>query len=290
MSLKTYIEFGSIIRSKKVIYQKKTGDMYDTYMMSRYFKDLYILNLFKNKKSLKILHKNIHHVKDLKINFVNFLLICSSNKRRFYEFGQTLFEKIYFMKVFSRIFDKKINLKKISWVGNDISKMFNFFCSNFYKGYKLKVFSTPNYKSINKSTFFSKGVTLLYEKKNISLLKYVFNNAECGSFDFSICKNKKIKQLSTGYKLHYPSIKQFINIIPKKNFNIFFKNIKKEKDHIYFEIIFGKKEVINKYLKLLENIKKNNSRNDFFKRIFNLDANFKNLNYFINIINGDNYK
>jgi hypothetical protein len=118
------------------------------------------------------------------------------------------------------------------------------------------------------------------KKKNISLLKYFFNNEECRSFDFSICKNK---QLSTGYKLHYPSIKEFINIIPKKN-------IKKEKDHIYFEIIFGKKEVINKYLKLLENIKKNNSRNDFLKRVFNLDANFKNLNYSINIINGDNYK
>ena len=285
MPSKTYIEFGSIINTKKVIYNKKIGNMYDTYMMSRYFKDLHALDTFQNKNDLKVLYKSIHHKKDLKINFVNFLLVCSSKSKKFYEFGQTLFEKIYFLKVFSIIFKKKINLYKINWAGNDISKMFNFFCNNFYKSYRLKVFSKPNYNLISNATFFSKGITLLYEKQNLSLLKYVFKNAKCGSFDFTICKSKKVKKITTGYKLFYPSIKAFLNIIPKDK-SFFFKNIKKKKGgDIYFEIVFGEKKIIKNYFKMLTNIQKNNQNKFFLKRICNLNANYKDLNFFIKKIN-----
>ncbi len=276
MPLKTFLEFGSILKKNKRIYEQISGDLYDTYMMARYFKDIYILETSKNLKSL---YNNLHHKKDIKINFVNYLIIVSSKKFKFYEFGQTLFEKIYYVKIFNKILKKNINLKKIIWNGNDISRMFNFFCRNFFKDYKLNVFEKPNNYYIKDSIFFSKGVTLLYEKNNLKLLRYVFNKAHCGSFDFSICKNKKVKYLNTGYKLHYPSIEQFIKIIPKNKL-VFFKNIKKDKEFIYFEVIFGNKKTIMNYFQLLKIIKIKNSKNNFYKRVLDLNVKFHNLDEF----------
>lgn len=276
MPLKTFLEFGSILNKKKRIYEKISGNLYDTYMMARYFKDIYNLETSKNLKSL---YNNLHHKKDIKINFINFLIIISSKKFKFYEFGQTLFEKIYYVKIFNKIFKKNINLKKIIWNGNDISKMFNFFCQNFFKDYNLNIFEKPNYYYIKDSIFFSKGVTLLYEKNNLKLLRYVFEKADCGSFDFSICKNKKVKYLNTGYKLHYPSIKQFIKTLPKNKL-VFFKNIKKDKELIYFEVIFGSKKTIMNYFQLFKIIKIKNSKNNFYKKVLDLNVKFHNLHEF----------
>ena len=97
MSLKTYIEFGSFIKKKKKPYQKIFGDLYDTYMLSRYFKDIFNLSLI-NKKNYKSKFKNLHHGKDLKFNFINFLFLSYGKPKSVYEFGQTLYERIFFMK------------------------------------------------------------------------------------------------------------------------------------------------------------------------------------------------
>ena len=64
--------------------------------------------------------------------------------------------------------------------------MFNFFCINFHKDHKLKVFEKPNKKFLKNSVFFSKGVSLLYEKNNISFLKNVLKDTSSGCFDFTV--------------------------------------------------------------------------------------------------------
>tara|TARA_B100001057_G_scaffold167422_1_gene168142 strand:- start:5186 stop:6058 length:873 start_codon:yes stop_codon:yes gene_type:complete len=282
MNLKNYIEFGSFKKNKKILYQKLYGNLYDTYMLSRYFKDIYNLHLFcKNKKTLNNLFKSIHHSKDLRLNFINYLFLKYLDNKKFYEFGQTLYEKIFFMKVFSKIFRRKINLKNIRWYGNDISKMFNFFCLNFHKDLDIDIFIKPNFKKMNNSIFFSKGISLLYEKNNIKLIKYIFNKSACGSFDFS-CYNKNHKEyLNTGYKLYYPSIKSFYKIIPKrKNFKIMFKNIKKKKNGIYFEVIFGKKDNVEKILKILKKINYKYKKKNYLRKILKFDTNFQDLRFF----------
>ena len=190
MNNKTYIEFGSIIRGNKKIYQTLKGNVYDYYMMSRYFKDIYFLEKFNNGENLKNLYKSLHHKKDFKFNLINFILLKTSQSKKFYEFGQTLFEKIFFVKAFNKILDIKIN-KKIIWCGNDVSKLFNFFCKNFYSNLSIKLNEKPNFFQIKKSIFFSKGISLLYEKKNLKILRNVFKNADCGSFDFTVYKKNK---------------------------------------------------------------------------------------------------
>ena len=283
MSLKTYIEFGSFIKKRKKPYQKIFGDLYDTYMLSRYFKDIFNLSLI-NKKNYKLKFKKLHHRKDLKFNFINFLLLFNGKTKSFYEFGQTLYERIFFMKAYSIILKKKVNLN-IIWAGNDISKMFNFFCNNFLKNYRIKVTKKLNIKLLKNSTFFAKGVSLLYEKKNISILKTIFKEAKCGSFDFTVCEKKNVKYLNTGYKLYYPSKNDFLNTIPKKkDFKILFKNLKKSKKCLYFEVIFGEKKSISKLTGFINFFKKKYIKNKFLVKNFNLNMKFHDLDSFRKLI------
>ena len=51
--MKTFIDFG-VIRKKKNIYQTLNGDLYDTYMLGRYFNDIYNLNKIIVSKSILI--------------------------------------------------------------------------------------------------------------------------------------------------------------------------------------------------------------------------------------------
>ena len=259
MKSKTYIEFGTFKRGQKKIYEKLKGDVYDSFMLSRYFNDIFILN-----KSKKIDHvsKKLHDKKDLRFNLINYLFLKQSSSKNFYEFGQTLFEKIYYIKYFQKIFNEN-KIKNIKWYGNDISKLFNFFCDNFHQKEKVRVFDLPKFYYIKNSIFFSKGVTLLYYKNNLNLIKRSIELSKGGSFDFSISKKKKFKKLNTGYNLYYPSIKEFENVLQNSKKSFFLRNIKKKKGKIYFEILYAEKKLIKNFFinfnKLKIKFKKNKS-------------------------------
>ena len=42
-----YIEFGKIKNKKKKIYEKKFGNLYDFYMLSRYYEDIARIDLIR---------------------------------------------------------------------------------------------------------------------------------------------------------------------------------------------------------------------------------------------------
>ena len=274
---KNYLEFGALKKDKKKKYEFIMGNLYDWYMLPRYFNDIFLLNKFTQKKNLKKLSKSIHHMDDLKFNFVNFILLKSSKAKIFYEYGQTLFEKIFYIKFFSQLFKTKVN-SKIKWVGNDTSEWFNFFCRNFYKDTKVEVYREINFKKINKSLFFAKGVTLLYSKENLIILKKIIDKSSCGSFDISIKNRNNIGFLNTGKKLYYPKIKTFFNLLEKSKKKIIFKNIKINKEKVYLEIIYGNKSIINNFLKFKHSYEKKYKNNFLFTKIFDLKVNFKSLN------------
>ena len=144
--MNNFIDFG-IKKYKKKIYETLSGDLYDTYMLGRYFKDIY--NLDQVTKKRIVFKKNLlHDTKDLKFNFINYLLVLASRKKKFYEFGFTLYEKIFYFNFFNKFFSKKVNLFKIQFNGTEISSQFIFFCQNFYKGLSINVS-----KNIKKSYF-----------------------------------------------------------------------------------------------------------------------------------------
>ena len=58
---------------------------------------------------------------------------------------------------------------------------------------------------------------LLYEKKNMIYLSSFIKKAKSGSFDISLYPTKKTVLLQTGYKLYFPSIKDFNNLISNSN-------------------------------------------------------------------------
>lgn len=153
--MKTYFELGILSKNKKKTYETITKDnSYDLFMLSRYFFDIYTLENLK-KNNIKEHLKNIHELNDIQLNFFTFLFLTNKKIKNFYEHGYTLFEKIYYMKFFSKVLEKKLNFN-INWIGYDISSLFNFFCKNFYKNFKIILKNKINFKKINNSVFFFK--------------------------------------------------------------------------------------------------------------------------------------
>tara|TARA_Y100000741_G_scaffold344815_1_gene309728 strand:- start:232 stop:1068 length:837 start_codon:yes stop_codon:yes gene_type:complete len=270
--MKNFIEFGILKDKKKKKYEKITGNLYDDYMLLRYFKDIYFLELAINDKSKRnTIHKEIHARKDLKFNLITYVLILTSKTYSFYEFGSTILEKIFYFKLFDKMFDNKL-AKRITYIGTEPSNKFNFFVKNFFQNYNINIFKNFNKKISKKSIFFAKGISLLYEKKNYDILKYIVTNFKAGQFDLSLTNRKKISNINSGLKLNYISKKKFINILKIKNKKFIIRNKKKVGDKIYFEIIFGNKNIINNFLTKYNKIRKDKK----FKH-FGVNENFKVL-------------
>ncbi len=274
---KNFLDFGIEKLGKKKIYETLSGDLYDTYMLGRYFKDIFNLNRIINKK-IKFHKKTLHDIKDLRFNLINFLLISNSKNYKFYEFGFTLYEKIFYFKFFNSLNFQKLNLQKINFYGNDISEKFIFFSENFYKNYKIKLSKDIKKNDYSDSIFFSKGVTLLYEKKNMTYLKKFIRYCTSGSFDISLYPQKKNILLKTGYKLYYPSVEEFKDLLKSSNKNFFYRNKKKIGSKIYLEIIFGDKNLDKKINTLLGNLLKHNKIKEYGKYL-SLNKNFQLLNF-----------
>ena len=109
----------------------------------------------------------------------------------------------------------------------------------------------------------------------IYLSKFV-NKCNSGSFDISLYPNKRTLLLETGYKLYYPSIKEFNNLIKNSNKHFFYRNKKKLGKKLYIEFIFGDKNLgkaINDKLNLLAKTKKIN----VIRKYLSLNKNFRKL-------------
>jgi hypothetical protein len=277
--VKTFIDFGVCKKKTKKVYESLSGDLYDFYMLGRYFKDIHNLDNLINKKII-FSKELLHDTKDLKFNLINFLLILENKKKKFYEFGFTLYEKIFYFKLFKMLLNQKLDIKKIEFFGNEISEKFIFFSKNFYKDYKLHL--SKKLEGYSFSVFFSKGITLLYEKNNIKYIEKFVKNCDAGSFDISIYPRRKKKILETGYALNYPSFKDFRNIVKNSNKYFFYRNKSKIGNKLYLEIIFGKKNLgvkINKSLNILKYKKKISS----YKKYLSLNQKFKKLD--LNVLN-----
>ena len=130
-------------------------------------------------------------------------------------------------------------------------------------------------ENVKNTVFFSKGVSLLYSKNNLDILRIAIQQSSCGSFDFSInLKGKHIRQLETGYKLYYPGFEDFIKIIniSNKNKSFLIRNIEKKKDLVYFEMVYGNKNIINEFSKEFNRISKKYKKRS--KEILGLDKKF----------------
>lgn len=270
---KTYLEFGSLVRSSKkkyeTLYNSKSFNLYDAYMFSRYFRDIYVLEHNKNFKQLKT---QLHDIKDLKFSFVIYILLLSTKVEKYYEFGSTIFERYFYIKFLENKFSKKTKLNR--YYGNDISKFFNYFSNKFFSK-KFNCFASEKFekKLVSKSIFFSKGISLLYEKNNKKILEKIFLNSTAGFFDFSIMKENKIKFLNTGKKLYYLGYKNFKKILNKnKNKYFYFRKIKYKNNKIYFECIFGGENILRDFEKLKKKLRVNK------KDKKNLDYDFKFIN------------
>lgn len=103
--MKNFLEFGVKKFGEKKIYETLSGNLYDTYMLGRYFKDIYNLDkLIKNK--IKFNKNLLHDTKDLKFNLINFFLLLK-NKNFFFMNLALLYLRKFFILSFLIIFFQK---------------------------------------------------------------------------------------------------------------------------------------------------------------------------------------
>ena len=275
-----YLNFGIIRKNKKFLYEEIKGNLYDEYMLSRYFKDIFILENFKKKKAEELIDisKAIHHKKDLKFNLINYFLILSNSNLKFYEFGATILEKYFYFKIFDRILKKKIS-SKILYSGVEISKKFQFFIKFFHNKINHNISRKFKREFVKNSIFYSKGVSILYEPKNSKILKDIFKYSNAGFLDISICKNNKKVKLATGYKLHYLTKKNLLEILNQdKNKEYYLVNKSIIKDRIYLEILYGKKKILQNFFNLFFKFK--NQLTKKYQKSIGIDMKFINTSEF----------
>ena len=93
---------------------------------------------------------------------------------------------------------------------------------------------------------------------------------------FRFIQKKKTLQLETGYKLYYPSIKEFLNIIKRSNKYFFYRNKNKVGDKLYIEVLFGDKGLDKDINSQLIYFSRNN-QNKSFRKYLSLNKIFMNL-------------
>ena len=92
-----YLEFGLLHKNKKKIYEIKKGHLYDDYMLSRYFNDIFLVSKYKKNKDLAKIVKYLHDKKDLKFNLINLLLLSKKAKINFMNLDLLCSKKFYFL-------------------------------------------------------------------------------------------------------------------------------------------------------------------------------------------------
>jgi hypothetical protein len=223
----TYLEFGSIDQkstAKKEVYDFKLHQKaYDWFMLARYMNDILTIRkmqkLFVESKPSELQKSfcDVHHKNELCLGLGKIAALhCVSNEKNrlsFFELGQTLFGCIDSIILGQLLInDRSIDLKKIDWVGLDISEMFNELAKNIYYQYNVFTSSKKGELPADSDVFYSKGVTLLYAVKDISQLYDFINSSGCSYFDYSFSlKEGQMRAIGTGKTVRYFSFKEFMD-------------------------------------------------------------------------------
>jgi len=245
------MEYGYIDGDKKFPRDLKEGqEGYDFYMVPRYLKDIISYRTGKLK--------DIHHKADIKDNLKKYvaLYVCKNKFRSltFYEIGSSLMGVIDSLEYINKKFGL-LNIKDISFVGIDNSRMMNAVASYLYKDYKLKLYEEK--RIIPCDLFFSKGVSLLYAFDDEQLFCDILKKCKIAVFDYTFSLGKdKIKRTipsgKPGVHLNLKKFKKLLNLPDKK---LFLKQSNRKhnipKDCGLFECIYGEEKLVKKYLKEL---------------------------------------
>ena len=247
MSEFSYLEFGSIdsLNGKRIVYDYRTHNKaYEWLMHARYSNDIVsykhmqqAISKFDEESCIDIFKTEIHHQDDLVVNN-NKLLALSISGGSFFELGQTLFGCIDGMEFLTGLnekiigFKEEVDLRKVKWLGVDISDFFNMLAPMLHAQYDIKV-STEYIKS-SVDVFFAKGITLLYAIRSAQQLSDFVLDSKISIFDYSFSLNdEKFTQVGTGKDVSYLS---------KDEFLIFYDNVRSAGKDIWVRNNSGPKE------------------------------------------------
>lgn len=302
----SYLEFGQIDldKAQKTVYSFKLHQKaYDWFMLARYTNDILTLRNMQKYLLLDKLNEvcdlflEVHHSNELCLGLGKLACLVAvsnhSSKNSFFEIGSTLFGCIDSMKVCSSFLKgggivDNINLFDVTYIGLDISDMFNELAQIYYNDYRIMVSKHIEKLPKKYNVFYSKGVTLLYAIRSLDELFTYINNSKVAYFDYAFSLgNDKDLIIGTGKTGRYFSFKSFLNrkseIKNKQIYiNTFSQKTESDKEKIRLEFFIGDNKYTSRFLeseKKIYNILNSKKLKDdiFLKEYHNSWVKFENF-------------
>lgn len=221
----SYLEFGSIdlVNSNKEVWGYHLHqEAYDRYMLSRYASDIAVFadlsealrKLGASEIITDYLNRIHHH------DMLNVLLrqrcASASTGKRFFELGQTLMGCIDGMEFLDELLaHNNIEftapaLKDISWLGVDISPLFNTLSKKMHPMYSVET-NLPENAPDHFDVFYARGVTLMYAVQSVEDVMGWVDKSQLALFDCSFSTGTgSSRVIPTGKKVYFPALQNFV--------------------------------------------------------------------------------
>ena len=287
-----YLEFGSIDtkRSKKEVWGFQLGQKaYDWHMAARYLNDMISyqkmiedLECLTVQELCSMYSEEIHHANDISVNLGKLCaLICTigsaddkNNHISFAEVGSTVFgciEGILFCQNLLRIHaveTPSCELKKVQWLGVDISNMFNRLAVLLHQ--EFSVFTMQDFNDLppKVDVFFAKGVSLLYAIRNAEQLMKLIDRSRFSLFDYSFSMmGEQNLSIGTGKKVCYLDYNNFRVLLEKSEKNAYVRKNKsyytEKTNRVFLDLIFAEDSLAKDFIS--EDIRIRNSLREKLK-------------------------
>lgn len=256
--VKTFLDFGKIQAGRRTCYDYYEGqDAYDLFMGARYFKDIMA---YRDEEIEKIYQ--VEDVRDQTRKYAA-LVACkelSDGKMAFFEPGSAAMGVIDALEYLNKKY-QQLNIKEIKFKGIDNSKWMNAAALYTHEKYDLTLWeSAKESGAVSSDLFFAKGVSLMYIYQDEETMCSAVKNSRIAIFDYTFSLGNKIQDfVGTGLPVTYLSLEKCKSLLETEGKILITKPylIKNyghnSKEKITYDCIYGDKEVIEKYIKELEN-------------------------------------
>lgn len=253
----TYLDFGKVRGGRRTCYDYYEGqDAYDLFMGARYFRDI----IFYREGEVE----KVYQVEDLRDQTRKYaaLVVCKDNSRKlvFYEVGSSAMGVINALEYLNKKYSD-LNIKDIEFFGVDNSKWMNAAAKYTHEQYNIKLWESVKDADVVKcDLFFAKGVSLMYAFEDEESMCNVLKNSRIAIFDYTFSLGEKIQDfVGTGLPVTFLSLDKCKKLLEDDGKVLIMKPyiIKNyyhnPKEKVTYDCIYGSRDIVDKYLKELEN-------------------------------------
>ena len=276
----TYLEFGevNVAEGKKKIWDFRLHQRaYDWLMLSRYSNDLLTYKAMEKMVStsslqdiVNLYNEEVHHADDNSVNLGKLIALIIMQKEdqetSFYELGQTIFGCIEGMQFYQRLLEHinvdapKVDLKKVTWFGVDISEMLNQMSVLLHQDMKVVTVTEPAMLPDEMDVFFAKGISILYAVRDVSQFFATVQKGRCSVFDYSFNLGEdEDTTIGSGKTVRYLNYDEFIKKYREGDRKMYVNRSNSryipETNRIWLDCVYAPEDLCKKYIKLDQRVR-----------------------------------